>query len=283
MLENGHNVVCVVTAVDKPKGRGLKLQESAVKQVANEFNIPVLQPKNLKADDFFEELSSYSIDLGVIIAFRMLPEKVWNHPKLGTFNLHASLLPNYRGAAPINHAIINGEDKTGVTTFFLKHEIDTGDLLLQKEVAIGENENVGELYERLMIEGAELVEDSLQLISTGEYSLKKQTLTGHEKHAPKIFKDFCEISQTLTVADAHNKVRGLNPFPGAWCNSERFGQVKLTETLKSRALSKDEKDIFEAEGTLFWPCSDGALELVSLKIPGKQKQIAKDIINGYFR
>ena len=283
MLENGHQVVCAVTTPDKPKGRGLKLQASEVKKVALEHGIPVLQPRNLKAPEFYDELKSYNLDLAVIIAFRMLPESIWSMPKIGTFNLHASLLPNYRGAAPINHAIINGETKTGVTTFFLKHEIDTGDILLQEEVDIDENENVGELYHKLMKKGADLVEQTLRLIKKETYSLKQQTLLGTEKKAPKIYRDFCEISQELTVIDAHNKIRGLNPFPGAWCQSQKLGNVKLTETLKSEMPKTNHEDFFVHEGHLYWPCSNGALEIISLKISGKPKQSAKDIINGYFR
>ena len=283
MLDHGHNVVCVVTAPDKPKGRGLKLQPSSVKEVALTAGIPVLQPKNLKAKEFQDELKSFRLDLGIIIAFRMLPEKVWNLPKIGTFNLHASLLPNYRGAAPINHAIINGEKETGLTTFFLKNEIDTGDILLQEKVNIGENETVGELYERLMIKGSGLVESSIQLIKAGSYSLINQNLTGQEKHAPKIFKEYCEIKKDMSVEAAHNKVRGLNPFPGAWCHSLKFGKVKLTATLKSETPTINKSDFFVFENKLFWPCIKGALEVVSLKIPGKQNQLSKDIINGYFK
>ena len=283
MLDNGHNVVCVVTAPDKPKGRGLKLQPSSVKEVALANGVPVLQPKNLKSQEFLDELQSFHLDLSIIIAFRMLPEKVWSLPTIGTFNLHASLLPNYRGAAPINHAIINGEKETGITTFFLKHEIDTGDILLQQKVNIGENETVSELYERLMIKGSELVERSIQLIKAGSYALVKQNLTGKEKHAPKIFKEYCEIKRNLSVEATHNKVRGLNPFPGAWCHSVKFGKVKLTATLKSETPVRDETDFFVYENKLYWPCSNGSLEVVSLKIPGKQNQVSKDIINGYFK
>ena len=283
MLDNGHKVVCVVTAPDKPKGRGLKLQYSSVKEVALEAGIPVLQPKNLKAQEFQDELRAFNLDLAVIIAFRMLPKRVWSLPKIGTFNLHASLLPNYRGAAPINHAIINGEKETGLTTFFLKHEIDTGDILLQKKVSIGENETVGELYKRLMIKGSRLVERSIQLIKTGSYSLIKQDLTGQEKHAPKIFKEYCEIKKDLSVEETHNKVRGLNPFPGAWCHSLKFGKVKLTATLKSESPVISGSDFFIFENKLYWSCENGALEVLSLKISGKKNQLSKDIINGYFK
>ena len=283
IIESGHEVVCVVTAPDKPKGRGLKVVQSDVKKVALEFDIPVLQPTNLKSPEFHVELRSFNIDLGVVIAFRMLPEIVWDMPRLGTFNLHASLLPNYRGAAPINHAIINGETETGLSTFFLKHAIDTGDILLQERVPIGPNENVGELYHKLMIKGALLVTDSLNLIKSGNYTLKTQILTGEERHAPKIFRDFCEIKHDLSASQTHNKIRGLNPFPGAWCISERLGECKIAETLPAENIKAQGLDFFAFENKLYWPCADGCIEILQLKISGKRVLSASDILNGYFK
>ena len=192
LVENGFNVVAVITAPDKPKGRGQKLATSPVKDYAVSQNIPVLQPTNLKSPEFIEELRSYKANLQIVVAFRMLPEVVWDMPEIGTFNLHASLLPQYRGAAPINWAIINGEKETGVTTFFLKHEIDTGNIIFQEKEPIEEDDNVGDLYERLMAKGANLVLKTVKAIQQGDYPQLPQDESGEIKHAPKIFKETCE-------------------------------------------------------------------------------------------
>ncbi|TAE19425.1 MAG: methionyl-tRNA formyltransferase [Bacteroidetes bacterium] len=212
-----YEVVAVVTAPDKPAGRGYKLTPSPIKETALKYNLPVLQPTNLKAPEFLEELRSYQADLQIIVAFRMLPEAVWNMPPLGTFNLHASLLPKYRGAAPINWAIINGETETGLTTFFLKQEIDTGNIIFQEPEPILPADNVGKLYDRLKHKGAELVMRTLRGIQAGEYPQIPQDLSIPATPAPKIFRETCEIKwRALTSAQVHNLVRGLAPHPSAW-------------------------------------------------------------------
>ncbi len=216
LIDNGCKVVAVITAVDKPKGRGRKLIPSPVKEVALKHHIPVLQPKNLKDPQFLEELRSYKANLQVVVAFRMLPQVVWDMPEIGTFNLHASLLPHYRGAAPIHWAIINGAKETGVTTFFLKQEIDTGNIVLQEKVPIYDDDTTGSLYERLMEKGAQLVLKTVQLIEKGDYQLIPQDLTSDLPKAPKIFREHCEIDWRKSAEEIRNLVRGLNPQPGAW-------------------------------------------------------------------
>lgn len=216
LVKNGCEVVAVVTATDKLGGRGgRQLLESPVKKYAVASGIPVLQPPNLKAPEFIEELRSYRADLQVVVAFRMLPEVVWNMPTIGTFNLHGSLLPKYRGAAPINWAIIEGEKQTGVTTFFIKHEIDTGDIVFQEKMPIGEDETAGEVHDRLMLLGAQLVLKTVQAIRQGTYILQKQEETQVSK-APKIFHETCQINFNQPLERVHNFIRGLSPHPGAW-------------------------------------------------------------------
>lgn len=216
LVENKFNVVAVITAPDKPQGRGQKLVPSPVKQCALHHQLPVLQPTNLKSPQFLEKLKSYQANLQIVVAFRMLPEAVWSMPALGTFNLHASLLPQYRGAAPINWAIINGEEETGVTTFFLKHEIDTGSIIFQEREPILESDDAGTLYDRLMKKGASLVLKTVQAIESGNYPNEPQPALAEVNHAPKIFKETCEINWTKSVSQIINFVRGLSPYPGAW-------------------------------------------------------------------
>src|SRR6478736_2822685 len=215
LVENQFSVVAVITAPDKPQGRGQKLSYSPVKECALKHNLPVLQPTNLKSPEFLEELRSYDANLQVVVAFRMLPELVWAMPSLGTFNLHASLLPQYRGAAPINWAIINGEKETGATTFFLKHEIDTGSIIYQEKETIKKDDTVGDLYERLMHKGAGLVLKTVKAIEEGKYPSVPQT-AAEIKHAPKIFKETCEINWHQASESVRNFVRGLSPYPAAW-------------------------------------------------------------------
>ena len=215
IIENGFELVAVVTAPDRPAGRGMQMHQSDVKVCALKYNIPILQPTNLKALEFIEQLESLKPDLQVIIAFRMLPEMVWNFPPLGTMNLHASLLPNYRGAAPINRAIMNGETKTGVTTFFLKHDIDTGNILMQKEMEILKDDDVGTLHDKLMNIGADLVVESLKKIQRGDMATTPQIVLPEHKHAPKLFTKDCEIDWQNPVEQIHNQIRGLSPYPGA--------------------------------------------------------------------
>ncbi len=216
LIENKFQVVAVITAPDKPQGRGQKLIPSPIKECAIRHAIPVLQPINLKAPAFIEELKSYEANLQVVVAFRMLPEAVWAMPVLGTFNLHASLLPQYRGAAPINWAIINGEKETGVTTFFLKHEIDTGSIIFQEKEPILETDDVGSLYERLMKKGGQLVLKTARAIEQGNYPSQQQSETAEIKHAPKIFKETCEINWNQPTKKVIDFVRGLSPYPAAW-------------------------------------------------------------------
>lgn len=216
LVQNKFNVVAVITAPDKPQGRGQKLTPSPVKECAIKFNIPVLQPTNLKSPEFLEELKSYKANLQIVVAFRMLPEVVWSMPALGTFNLHASLLPQYRGAAPINWAIINGEKETGVTTFFLKHEIDTGSVIFQEKETILDTDDVGSLYERLMHKGAHLVLKTVKAIEQGNYPSLPQPENVAIKHAPKIFKETCEINWNQSSKKIVDFVRGLSPYPAAW-------------------------------------------------------------------
>lgn len=218
LVENKFQVVAVITAPDKPQGRGQKLTFSPVKECAIKHNIPVLQPTNLKSPDFLAELKSYNANLQVVVAFRMLPEVVWSMPAIGTFNLHASLLPQYRGAAPINWAIINGETETGVTTFFLKHEIDTGSIIFQEKESIHEDDTLGTLYERLMNKGAQLVLKTVKAIEAGRYPSLPQPTEIEIKHAPKIFKETCDINWNQSTKKIIDFVRGLSPYPAAWAN-----------------------------------------------------------------
>jgi methionyl-tRNA formyltransferase len=280
IVKSGFQVVGVVTAIDKPAGRGQKITESAVKRKANELGLKLLQPSNLKSDDFMGELQSLNPNIGVVIAFRMLPEKVWSFPALGTINLHGSLLPQYRGAAPIHHAIINGETVTGLTTFFLKHEIDTGDIIAKKELAIGENETLGELHDRMMVDGGDLMIKTLELISTDKYQTTPQDFSSELKLAPKLNRQFAELSLDLSLHDFHNKVRGLSPFPGAWIQSQ-WGDLKIFNGEKSDFKSSGLKKGFHIESrNLLVVLHDGCYKINELQLPGKPKISANDFING---
>ncbi|MEQ8423819.1 MAG: methionyl-tRNA formyltransferase, partial [Cyclobacteriaceae bacterium] len=216
LVDNDFNVVAVVTAPDKPQGRGQRINISPVKECALKNNLKILQPTNLKSQDFLNELKELNANLQIVVAFRMLPEVVWSMPSLGTFNLHASLLPQYRGAAPINWAIINGEKVTGVTTFFLKHEIDTGGIIFQEKENILDDDTAGTLYTKLMTKGAGLVLKTTKAIQAGEYSSTEQPNEVEIKHAPKIFKETCKINWDQPSENIYNFVRGLNPYPAAW-------------------------------------------------------------------
>jgi methionyl-tRNA formyltransferase len=282
LVQNGYKVVGVITATDKLGGRGKKkLIQSAVKKYAVEKGLRVLQPKNLKAPEFVEELRSLKADLQVVVAFRMLPVVVWDMPPIGTINLHGSLLPRYRGAAPINWAVINGETETGVTTFFLKHEIDTGDLLLQEKMAIGPDETAGEVHDRMMMLGAEVVLRSVQAIEGGHYKLKPQADEEATK-APKIHLDTCHINYQQPVKKVHDFVRGLSPYPAAWCDLD--GQ-KL-KVLRSKILPTPPR---EKPGTLLSDnkraikiaCEDGYLEVLELQLQGRKRMGTRDFLNGY--
>ena len=278
LVESGKEVVAVVTMPDKPAGRGHHVQFSAVKEYALSVGLPVLQPEKLKDEAFVTELRSYQADLQIVVAFRMLPEVVWAMPRLGTFNLHASLLPQYRGAAPINWAVIHGDNETGVTTFMLKHEIDTGNIILQEKIPIGEDENVGSVHDRLMALGTDLVLRTVDLIEQSDLNgtplptIPQENIdAGQLRPAPKIFKETCEIDTTKTVAEVHNFVRGLSPYPAAWCNltigSTTYENVKVFATEKG-------------DGLITLRCADGVISLTELQLPGKKRMKAKDLLNG---
>ena len=280
LYEAGCNIVGVVTAPDKAAGRGMKLQCSPVKLEALELGLPIYQPTNLKSDEFKNTLHQLHPDLGVVIAFRMLPELVWSAPKLGTINLHGSLLPKYRGAAPIQHALIQGETVTGLTIFFLKHEIDTGDILLREELGIGEFENFGSLYDRMKRIGGQLVVKAVALISSGNYTLSSQEETGTPSFAPKITKEFCKLDLTQTTEQINNKIRGLSPAPGAWFEEMNLGIVKIFETKKSN-LTPISSDLIQIIGKVpYLFCADGMLEIITLQFAGKPKISGIDYVNG---
>lgn len=241
LVGNKFNVVAVITAPDKPQGRGQKLTASPVKECALKHGLAVLQPTNLKSPEFINELKSFNANLQVVVAFRMLPEAIWSMPLLGTFNLHASLLPQYRGAAPINWAIINGEKETGVTTFFLKHEIDTGSIIFQEKEKINEDDDVGKLYGRLMQKGASLVLKTVRAIEAGNVPSQPQDESIQIKHAPKIFKETCEVNWNQSSESIRNFVRGLSPYPAAWTtlNGKVFKLFKVQSTVHSPQSTVD--------------------------------------------
>lgn len=288
LVKNGFNIVGVVTATDKPAGRGHKMLPSAVKQYAVEHNLNLLQPERLKDEHFIEQLRSLNADLFIVIAFRMLPEVVWQMPRLGTFNLHASLLPKYRGAAPINWAVINGEKETGVTTFFLKHEIDTGDIIQQQAIEIGDNEDVGSVHDRLMHLGAQLTLDTVNAILDGSVATVPQDrlLKGEPTPAPKIFRDTCHIDLTKTAADVHNLVRGLSPYPGAWIDIALADGTLLTAKIFGTMLTDlpttpDKKGkIFTDGKQLFLGAADSLLEVTQLQPSGKRRMTADEFLRG---
>lgn len=276
LVEGGYNVVACVTMPDKPAGRGHHMITSAVKDYALSIGLPVLQPEKLKDPQFVAQLSAFNAQLFIVVAFRMLPEVVWSMPRLGTFNLHASLLPRYRGAAPINWAVINGDKETGVTTFFLKHEIDTGDLILQDQTPIAEDENVGEVHDRLMAMGAALVTRTVDMIINAENEgrpVPATPQTGEATAAPKIFRETCQIDLSQPALKVKNFVRGLSPYPAAWTDLQvgdrSFPGTKIFEVRLS-----------EQPTALCLKAADGYLDIVSLQVPGKKRMPAKDFLNG---
>jgi methionyl-tRNA formyltransferase len=278
LVENGYDVVGVITAPDKPAGRGLQLTYSQVKEYAISKGLKVLQPEKLKNPEFIEELKSLNADVQVVVAFRMLPEVVWNMPPRGTLNLHASLLPNYRGAAPINWAIINGETETGVTTFFLQHEIDTGDIIFQEKELIYENDNIGSLYERMMNNGAKLILKTIDAIASGEVKTQPQLLNSNAKPAPKIFKEICRIDWGKEAVDIHNLVRGLSPYPAAFCtingkNCKIFA-TKLTEISINDPFQTDQKTYLNIACTNFY------ISILELQLEGKKKMTIEEFLRG---
>lgn len=288
IVEGGYNVVGVVTMPDKPAGRGHKLLQSPVKQYAVEKGLHLMQPVKLKDPEFVEVLRSLDADLFIVIAFRMLPEVVWSMPRLGTFNLHASLLPRYRGAAPINWAVINGDTETGVTTFFLKHEIDTGDIIAQERVDILPSDNVGDVHDRLMMLGADLTIDTIESILNGTLkTIPQEQLIGETEPtpAPKIFKETCRIDWNRPAREIHNLVRGLSPYPAAWSvltdDRKEVGSVKIFET----AVIDKEIDVKPGQividgSRLIVGCGDGQIEVLSLQTQGKRRMPTADFLRG---
>jgi len=283
LIANGFNVVAVITAPDKPQGRGQKMTYSPVKTAALKNNIPVLQPTNLKSAAFIEELKSYQANLQVVVAFRMLPEVVWSMPAYGTFNLHASLLPQYRGAAPINWAIIHGEKETGVTTFFLQHEIDTGNIILQEKENILPSDTAGTLYERLMHKGAQLVLQTVKAIENGEVETKPQQLSAEIKTAPKIFKETCQLNWNNTSEEIINFVRGLNPYPAAWTilHQKQYKVFKIQHAtvsekpdLKPGAIETDNKNY------LYIKTADGWISIDEIQAEGKKRMRIQEFFRG---
>jgi methionyl-tRNA formyltransferase len=282
LVENNYQVVAVITAPDKPQGRGQKITGSPVKQYALKHNIPVLQPTNLKSQEFLNELKSFNATLQVVVAFRMLPEAVWAMPVIGTFNLHASLLPQYRGAAPINWAIINGEKETGATTFFLKHEIDTGSIVYQEKEIINENDTAGTLYERLMKKGAQLVLKTVRAIESGNYPSLPQEENLTIKHAPKIFKETCEINWDQPARQVRNFVRGLSPYPSAWtilaAKNYKIFEVSISDYQRTEGypgfIHTDNKNY------LYIKTSDGWISIEELQPEGKRKMNIKEFFRG---
>lgn len=284
LIENDYNVVGVITAADKPAGRGRKLNESAVKKYALSQNLPILQPTNLKNEEFQSALKNWNANLQIVVAFRMLPKAVWAMPAYGTFNLHASLLPEYRGAAPINWAIINGETKTGVTTFFIDDKIDTGEIILQKEVTVKEDEIVGQLHDRLMYLGANLVAGTLDLIAKGDVKTIKQPEL-EEKPAHKLYPHNCKIDWSKSLSDIYNHIRGLNPYPAAWTTIQN-GEEEISA--KIYGVTKDYSEHEYINGTVITSKKElkiavkgGFLIVDQIKISGKKLMDAKSLLNGF--
>ena len=284
LIENDYNVVGVITAADKPAGRGRKLNESAVKKYALSQNLPILQPTNLKNEEFQSALKNWNANLQIVVAFRMLPKAVWAMPAYGTFNLHASLLPEYRGAAPINWALMNGETKTGVTTFFIDDKIDTGEIILQKEIDIKEDEIVGELHDKLMYLGAGLVAETVDLIANENINTTKQPEL-EEKSAPKLYPHNCKIDWSASLNDIYNHIRGLNPYPAAWTNIKN-GDNELSA--KIYGVNKEFTSHNLTNGTIVTSkkelkvaVKDGYLIIEQIKISGKKLMDAKSLLNGF--
>ena len=286
IVSDGYQVVGCVTVPDKPAGRGQKIHESAVKQYAVKNNLNVLQPEKLKSEDFIQKLVNLHADIFVVVAFRMLPKVVWSMPKMGTFNLHGSLLPDYRGAAPINWAVINGETETGVTTFFLNEEIDTGEIILQDRMTIGPNETAGEIHDRMMHLGANAVAQTLELLSSGTFTTRPQKTSESIKSAPKLFRENSRIDFTKVGIAVHNFIRGLSPYPAAWTEiiHKESGNVK---TLKIFNTSCEKQDLqftshFQREGKrLFLSLKGSRIEIHELQVEGKRRMSTKDFLLGF--
>jgi len=287
LVNAGWNIIAVITAPDKPAGRGMKMTESAVKKYAVEKGLKILQPEKLKNPAFIEDLKSLKADLQIVVAFRMLPEMVWNMPPMGTINLHGSLLPQYRGAAPINWAIINGEKETGVTTFKLKHEIDTGDILLSERISIGENETAGQLHDKMKIIGANLLVKTVKGLAAGSLRETPQpSVIGHPssdlKHAPKIFTETCKIDWNKSVDEIHNLIRGLSPFPGAFTYFDGK-MLKIFRSEKEETPTTVLPGNFETDKRtcLRFAAHNGYTYLKEIQLEGKKKMGIEDFLRGY--
>ena len=290
LVSGGYNIVGVVTMPDKAAGRGHKMFQSPVKEYALAHNLKLMPPANLKDPEFVEELRSLNADLQIVIAFRMMPEVVWNMPPLGTFNLHASLLPKYRGAAPINWAVMNGDKETGVTTFFLKHEIDTGDIIQQEKIEIAETDNVGVVHDRLMTLGAGMVVETVDAIIAGTVKpIPQEDLLNKDEEptpAPKIFKETCEIDFKRTAREVYNHIRGLSPYPAAWttikdANGTEFA-LKIYETeLPSEIVVGEPGAVVATKDTLTFACADGSIEVKSIQLAGKKRMTTAEFLRGF--
>ena len=285
LVTNGYNVVGVVTASDKPAGRGRKMNESAVKQYALKLGIPILQPPNLKNDRFIKALEALNADVQIVVAFRMLPKVVWDMPSHGTFNLHASLLPDYRGAAPINWAIINGETETGVTTFFIDDKIDTGAIIANRSVQIANDESAGELHDKLMILGSELVLDTVDLIESENASPQVQEERANLKPAPKLNRENCKINWHDPLEGIYNQIRGLSPYPAAWStlmNGDESFDVKIYKAAKTELDHTYEiGELIVSKKELRVAVKNGLINLLEIQIPGKRKMDIISFLNGY--
>ncbi len=290
LVQNGFDIVGVITAPDKPAGRGQKIQMSAVKEYALKHNLKVLQPTNLKDQIFLSELRSLNADLQIVVAFRMLPEMVWNMPPLGTFNLHGSLLPKYRGAAPINWAVMNGDTETGVTTFKLSHEIDTGSILFREKISIADEMSAGELHDDMMMVGAQLMLKTVKAIDGSRSGEKLNFIAQNDAdatHAPKIFKDTCRISWSKPLKKIYDQVRGLSPYPTAFTEfTDANGQTQTLKIYKASRIAssgKPQAGLVETDNKTFIRvhCGDGILQLNELQLQGKKRMSVKEFLNGY--
>jgi methionyl-tRNA formyltransferase len=282
ILAEGYPVAAVVTAPDKPSGRGLQLNSSAVKRFALAHGLKILQPEKLKNEEFLNEVKSLAPDLGVVVAFRKMPEALWALPRLGTFNLHASLLPDYRGAAPINRAIMNGETETGLTTFFLSQEIDTGKIILQQKMQIGENESAGELHDRMKTAGAQLVALTMKKIFSGDFQLKDQPRHGELKPAPKIFSSDCKIDFSQSATRIHHLIRGLSPYPAAFMML-KDKQLKIFRARPVHQIHSQQAGSVSTDGKTFFrlACADGWIDVFELQLEGKKKMNTEEFLRGF--
>ncbi|WP_350291693.1 methionyl-tRNA formyltransferase [uncultured Croceitalea sp.] len=284
LVDAGYNIVGVITAPDRPAGRGRKLKASAVKEYAVTKGLPILQPTNLKAASFLDDLKALNANLQIVVAFRMLPKAVWQMPEYGTFNLHASLLPQYRGAAPINWAIINGETETGVTTFFIDEKIDTGEIILQERTAINNTATAGDLHDTLMNLGATLILKTVEKIKVNDSELKKQSEFEDLKPAHKIHRDTCKIDWSKPIIEIFNHIRGLSPYPTAWTtlyNDEDELQLKIYQTeIESEKHNHTLGKIIPTKKTIKIAAKDGYLNLLEIQLPGKRKMKTQEVLNG---